>query len=338
MSEREMILRMRHSQGLKLIAQKKASKEPIMPYLRYIENPDLQQSWDEIYDNLLRSSSIENNIALLLGKTSNGTLCVDFDDKLLFQGFWGDMLDGLLSRTLVEESYHGFHTFFCDPTVDFTKIDFRRSAAGSTSLPLEIKANRTLVTIYPSIHESGILYRVVSKTQKIMYLDGVVELVIQKAKELGWKPLESDTFHYANLTQITSGGLTFRQKNANELSQIISKIWKEHHHHAVIVGSAGMLLRAGVSEVESAQFLESVTKEMGCKQHCWRTAKSQVSAIYKSSRNNSSHVPGVTTLASLGQSFNLPEISQRALLLNHTLMTQRKAREDIRNWMTKHGY
>ncbi len=105
-------MRMRHTQGLKLIPQKKRPKEPIMKYLQYIENADLQQTWEEIYDNFLSSSSLQNNIAVLLGRSSNGAVCIDFDNKEVFQDFWGKMLDELLSRTLVEESHHGFHCFF----------------------------------------------------------------------------------------------------------------------------------------------------------------------------------------------------------------------------------
>jgi hypothetical protein len=309
-----------------------------MKYSQYIENPDRQQPWGEIYDNFLTRYSLENNIAVLLGRSSNGAVCIDFDDKEVFQDFWGSMLDGLLSRTLIEESHHGFHCFFFDPTVEFTKIDLRKCHFGSRSLPIEIKANRTLVTIYPSVHESGFQYRVVSKTQEIMWLDGVSELIIRRAKNLGWRPLLSERTECIGSVPLVNGSLTLGEKEAAELSEIISLIWKEHHHHEAIVGIAGMLLRARISETETAHFLETIAQHLGCKQKCWKFTRSQVSSLYKSSKNSSSHIPGVGTIVTLAQSQNLPHIAQRVLCLNRVLVSQRKTREDALNWMANHGY
>jgi len=217
-------------------------------------------------------------------------------------------------------------------------LDLRKCELGSRSLPIEIKANRMLVTIYPSVHESGFQYKIVSRTQEIMWLDGVSELIIQRAKNLGWRPPFCERIQYISSVSLANGRLTPSEKEAAELSEIISLIWKEHHHHEAIVGIAGMLLRAGVSEIEASRFLETKAKQLGCKQNCWKFARSQVSSLYKSSKNNSSHIPGVSTIVALAESQNLPDIAQRVLYLNRILVSQRKTREDALNWMTSHGY
>jgi hypothetical protein len=313
---REARVTLYYNEGLTLIPLQKMSGVPLVPYKQY-EDPNNRPSWQQTEEWFFGN---ENGIAVLLGAASDYAFCLDDDEGILPEITDGnpDALHTL--RELGPDSKRS-HVFLKDRSCNIRKLDFRLCAKSARPIQAEIKGNGQLVTLAPSLHrKSHLPYRTVSPTYVVREIDGVIELVIQKFKELGWKPPEelARSFDYRSLI-FRDGKAVLPQEYTEEISNIAMHLWRRGQRQKLQTALIGWLLRAGISSRQVEAFVLEVV--MHCAEQrdneSWNRRlqeieiKGAIDALQKNRR-----VYGLRTLRELAASLDCEATSKQLLGLN----------------------
>lgn len=148
-----------HNQGISTIPA--AYKKPLVKYNQYkTELPTLLNLTDWFLE-------ARCNIALI---TTEHLVVLDFDNPIEY-GYWfcyQMVVNPQLIDTYMVMTSRGLHLYFW---VDekFDKLNIQK--------PYEVKSHGALVTIPPSIHQSGIAYRAINRIDDIKKVSNIQELL-----------------------------------------------------------------------------------------------------------------------------------------------------------------
>ena len=227
----------------------------------------------------------KNGIAVLLGAASYHTYCLD-DDEGILNEITGGNLDAFHTLREVGPDPKRSHLFLKDKSCQIGKLDFRLAAPGSRQIQAEIKGNGQLVTLAPSLHRKmGLPYSTVSPVYKIREVDGIIQLLVDKMKELGWRPPESQQYAGASKLNVE---LTREIEDVQRAVDILVPYWKKANTFSLrsrfLIALSGYLIRKGIKEEAAVKFVSALTKSADDSRSTSK-AVYRMRSLYRSSKN-----------------------------------------------------
>lgn len=322
-----------YNQGLCLIPLDKFSGVPLIKYREYEE----QQNRPSRDQTLRWFAGKENGVAVLLGSPSDFTFCLDDDEGILGELTSGN-LDALRTLREIGPDPVKSHLFLKDRKCSLGKLDFRLCAHGVRSIQAEIKGDRQLVTLAPSLHrKSHLPYQTASPTLAIREIDGVIDLLIQKVMELGWRPSAA----YLHYQQPHPGGnFHLLEAHLTIISDLVRRLWKKGQRNLLQTALICWLVRIGASpeQVESfaLDLALKLARELDQESWCSATQRREIKTAIRSALNGN-RLYGLATLLSMSNSSN-KELALQLLDLNKRIRSSRKVSLEIRGWLKRRGY
>lgn len=202
-----------HNQGISTIPTVYRSKKPVVKYKQYLNQlPTLL--------NLAKwFLGAQRNIALI---TTEYLVVLDFDNPIEY-GYWfcyQMKVNPDLINTYMVITSRGLHLYYwVDETFDkigssaytleaLNLISKNKSIKGlktpKVCLPYEIKSHGSLVTIPPSIHQSGIPYRAINKIDDIKKVSNIQELLTFSYVKFKWampKRIDNDPWRLLQVNE-----------------------------------------------------------------------------------------------------------------------------------------
>jgi len=153
--------------GFTILPAKKKTKEPMIAWKPYQD----RKPTDEEIQNWFSNNDV--NITLLAGKVSNNLIVIDLDSNELYLKIFPPER-AIEDNTLVVKTPRGYHVYFT--TTDTTSHKY----AG-----IDIIGDNHLVMVPPSIHPTGIEYKVISKTTNVANFPDLQTYLKKRLIELG---------------------------------------------------------------------------------------------------------------------------------------------------------
>lgn len=173
--------------GFALIPAKHGQKHPSVKWRHYQEKGPSKKQVREWFKDA------KQNVAVLCGAPSLNLVVLDFDDMTVYPQFFKDQ--EIEQETLVVKTGSGKRHVYLrtEKPIDSFKIP---------QLRIEVRSNRNIVIVPPSLHPSGNHYEFLNEDVKtVLTVPDLEESVWKKAEELGVKKPHDFFFEHSETTQ-----------------------------------------------------------------------------------------------------------------------------------------
>lgn len=132
------------------------SKQPSVSWKEFQETPPNRQQLAKWFSTAI-ANHVDVNIGLILGKASDGLICLDFESPEYYHRVFSKHED-LEKETVVVRTGRGFHVYFrCYDAVN------RKIYDEKGVLAVEVRSTGSLIVAPPSIHPNGRTYAFVNE-------------------------------------------------------------------------------------------------------------------------------------------------------------------------------
>jgi hypothetical protein len=155
-----------HAAGFSVFPLAPESKLPIGPWKAFQDAPPTASQLEEWF------GKGRNNLAVVLGRVSGNSFCLDFDDLRLARLAFD--LERLAQKTFVQATHRGIHVILRVGGEPVKSTSYARRG-----IPLDVQSEGKYIVVAPSLHPLGIAYRRLSPdlrlaTVSMEWLDALV--------------------------------------------------------------------------------------------------------------------------------------------------------------------